>query len=123
MTGSSTTAPRPPFGRVLTAMITPFDRDGGLDLDKAQELANRLGWTTFRVKKEGEPVLPDEVVCPASEVGGKKSSCSRCLLCQGNRKGVNIVIDDHGPGSHPLRRKQQAARAERIQLGIPGRTP
>ncbi|QUQ71634.1 4-hydroxy-tetrahydrodipicolinate synthase [Kutzneria sp. CA-103260] len=42
MTGSSTTAPRPPFGRVLTAMITPFDRDGGLDLDKAQELANRL---------------------------------------------------------------------------------
>ncbi|MEN3303207.1 4-hydroxy-tetrahydrodipicolinate synthase, partial [Pseudonocardia sp.] len=31
-----------PFGRVLTAMITPFDRDGGLDLDKAQELANRL---------------------------------------------------------------------------------
>ena len=23
-------------------MITPFDRDGGLDLDKAQELANRL---------------------------------------------------------------------------------
>jgi 4-hydroxy-tetrahydrodipicolinate synthase len=42
MTGSSTTAPGRPFGRVLTAMITPFDRDGGLDLDKAQELANRL---------------------------------------------------------------------------------
>ena len=42
MTGSPTTAPGRPFGRVLTAMITPFDRDGGLDLDKAQELANRL---------------------------------------------------------------------------------
>ncbi len=27
------------FGRVLTAMITPFDADGGLDLDGAQELA------------------------------------------------------------------------------------
>ena len=42
MTGSPTAAPGRPFGRVLTAMITPFDRDGGLDLDKAQELANRL---------------------------------------------------------------------------------
>ena len=42
MTGSPTTAPGRPFGRVLTAMITPFDRDGALDLDKAQELAERL---------------------------------------------------------------------------------
>jgi 4-hydroxy-tetrahydrodipicolinate synthase len=42
MTGSSTSTPRRPFGRVLTAMITPFDRDGALDLDKAQELAVRL---------------------------------------------------------------------------------
>lgn len=30
------------FGRVLTAMITPFDDDGGLDLDGAQELAHWL---------------------------------------------------------------------------------
>lgn len=30
------------FGRVLTAMITPFDRDGGLDLDGAQQLARWL---------------------------------------------------------------------------------
>ncbi|MFI9384841.1 4-hydroxy-tetrahydrodipicolinate synthase [Kutzneria sp. NPDC052558] len=42
MTGSPTAAPGRPFGRVLTAMITPFDRNGGLDLAKAQELANRL---------------------------------------------------------------------------------
>ncbi|MFC0431207.1 4-hydroxy-tetrahydrodipicolinate synthase [Kutzneria buriramensis] len=42
MTGSPTSAPGRPFGRVLTAMITPFDRDGALDLDKAQELAARL---------------------------------------------------------------------------------
>ena len=27
------------FGRVLTAMITPFTADGDLDLDGAQELA------------------------------------------------------------------------------------
>ncbi len=32
----------PPFGRVLTAMVTPFDADGGLDVDRAQALATRL---------------------------------------------------------------------------------
>jgi 4-hydroxy-tetrahydrodipicolinate synthase len=33
---------QPPFGRVLTAMITPFKADGGLDLDGAQRLASHL---------------------------------------------------------------------------------
>lgn len=32
----------PPFGRVLTAMVTPFAPDGSLDLDTAQVLADRL---------------------------------------------------------------------------------
>jgi len=31
-----------PFGRVLTAMVTPFRPDGGLDLDGAQRLASHL---------------------------------------------------------------------------------
>src|SRR5207342_1105439 len=30
------------FGRVLTAMVTPFTADGGLDLDGAQRLATHL---------------------------------------------------------------------------------
>ena len=32
----------PRFGRVLTAMVTPFDADGGLDLDAARDLARWL---------------------------------------------------------------------------------
>lgn len=36
------TAPVAPFGRVLTAMVTPFTADGGLDLDAAQRLAAHL---------------------------------------------------------------------------------
>jgi 4-hydroxy-tetrahydrodipicolinate synthase len=32
----------PRFGRVLTAMVTPFKADGSLDLDSAQELAAHL---------------------------------------------------------------------------------
>jgi 4-hydroxy-tetrahydrodipicolinate synthase len=34
--------PSRPFGAVLTAMVTPFDADGGLDLDAAQGLATHL---------------------------------------------------------------------------------
>src|ERR687890_346695 len=31
-----------PFGRVLTAMVTPFTADGDLDLDRAAALASSL---------------------------------------------------------------------------------
>jgi len=34
--------PAAPFGRVLTAMVTPFSDDGALDLDGAQRLAEHL---------------------------------------------------------------------------------
>jgi 4-hydroxy-tetrahydrodipicolinate synthase len=42
MTDCPTASPGRPFGRVLTAMVTPFDDDGTLDLDLAQELAAYL---------------------------------------------------------------------------------
>lgn len=34
--------PQTPFGRVLTAMVTPFTAEGALDLDGAQRLASHL---------------------------------------------------------------------------------
>jgi 4-hydroxy-tetrahydrodipicolinate synthase len=34
--------PRRPFGRLLTAMVTPFDVSGALDLDRAAQLATYL---------------------------------------------------------------------------------
>jgi len=37
-----TSTPQTPFGRVLTAMVTPFTVDGSLDLDGAQRLAVHL---------------------------------------------------------------------------------
>src|SRR3954467_3401872 len=37
-----TSDPARPFGRVLTAMVTPFSEDGGIDLAGAQELAAQL---------------------------------------------------------------------------------
>ncbi len=39
---SASASPRRPFGRVLTAMVTPFDAEGGLDLARAEELATHL---------------------------------------------------------------------------------
>jgi len=42
MPGPSRTAPERPFGRVLTAMVTPFHADGALDPDAAQKLAAHL---------------------------------------------------------------------------------
>ena len=39
--GTSRT-PDAPFGRVATAMVTPFTADGALDLDAAQRLAVHL---------------------------------------------------------------------------------
>ncbi|SHM65671.1 4-hydroxy-tetrahydrodipicolinate synthase [Actinacidiphila paucisporea] len=37
-----TSTPNAPFGRVLTAMVTPFTTDGALDLAGAQQLATHL---------------------------------------------------------------------------------
>ena len=37
-----TSTPETPFGRVLTAMVTPFTADGALDVDGAQRLAVHL---------------------------------------------------------------------------------
>ncbi|MER7011195.1 4-hydroxy-tetrahydrodipicolinate synthase [Saccharopolyspora sp. NPDC000359] len=42
MTACPTAIPGRPFGRVLTAMVTPFDEDGKLDVKLAQELATYL---------------------------------------------------------------------------------
>lgn len=38
----ATSPPAPPFGRLLTAMVSPFDGSGKVDLDKAAELAVHL---------------------------------------------------------------------------------
>lgn len=42
MPETSHTPAEPPFGRLLTAMVTPFDAEGELDLDAARALAGHL---------------------------------------------------------------------------------
>jgi|VirMetMinimDraft_7_1064189.scaffolds.fasta_scaffold00786_15 hypothetical protein len=57
--------------------------------------ARDRGWRTFRL---GTKSRRDEVICPASEEGGKKLTCMECGACNGTSQGrkSHIVIEAHG---------------------------
>jgi hypothetical protein len=62
--------------------------------------ANALGWRTFRVMRQNqwakETLQPDEVLCPASEEAGRKTTCENCRLCSGtSKKAKNVAIYAH----------------------------
>jgi hypothetical protein len=58
--------------------------------------ANALGWRTFRVMRKNESLQTDEVLCPASEEAGRKTTCENCKLCSGtSKKAKNIAIYAH----------------------------
>jgi hypothetical protein len=67
---------------------------------EAHEAATR-GWRTFRVRTDKalwtSPVKPHEVICPASDEGGHRTTCQRCGLCKGNANmAKSVVIMAHG---------------------------
>jgi hypothetical protein len=47
--------------------------------------AHDLGWRTFRVRRPDEPIEPNEITCPASKESGRRTTCQRCVLCDGMR--------------------------------------
>ena len=51
------------------------------------ELAQSMGWRTYRVRKPDQPLLPSEAECPASEAGGFQHTCESCGACDGARRG------------------------------------
>jgi len=71
-----------------------------VDTDEQKAIAESFGYRTFRVRLAGAPVLPSEIVCPASPEAGKRTTCARCLLCNGKRDGrdrrADIVVEAHG---------------------------
>ena len=57
-----------------------------VDTGSAGATARRLGWRTFRRRSSpADPLHPQEMVCPASAEGGKRTTCARCGLCDGSR--------------------------------------
>ena len=66
------------------------------------DLAWQIGWRTFRVIKNlNELNKNKEILCPASEEAGKKTSCIKCGLCAGTttKSNKSIAIVAHGNGS------------------------
>src|SRR5258706_14733598 len=74
--------PRRPFGRLLTAMVTPFGVSGDLDLDRAAELATYLvdeqrndalvvNGTTGESPTTSDPEKADIVRAVAAAVGDR----------------------------------------------------
>lgn len=75
-----------------------------VDNEWEARIARRLGWRTFRCRSADEPLLTGEIMCPASEEAGKKTTCEKCLLCAGNmsekmNKIPDISIVVHGRGA------------------------
>lgn len=53
--------------------------------EKSYWEAKQAGWRSFRIRRPDEPTLPQERVCPASEEGGFRVQCNRCMACHGAR--------------------------------------
>lgn len=62
------------------------------------ELAQSLGWRTFRIGAPDSPDAPNESHCPASDEKGHRAQCADCLLCAGTAQCArSIHIWGHGP--------------------------
>lgn len=87
-----------------------------VDTESQAVQARSQGWRTFRVRDSAQDLLSSETVCPASEEGGHKTTCDKCLLCRGvdpNKPNMvqGIVIIDHGPLSVQSITRRTAALA------------
>lgn len=49
--------------------------------------AQARGYRTYRVRTEDSPLADTETICPASDEAGHRSTCTRCLLCNGAERG------------------------------------
>lgn len=64
--------------------------------------AQAMGWRTFTMSNAK---LDKQVVCPASNEAGKKSTCQDCGLCKGNAISArSIQIQPHGIGKYSARK-------------------
>ena len=99
--------PQSPFAAVLMASV---------DSPVQAAAAVAAGWRYFRVETDPEaPLLPGEVMCPASEEAGKRTTCDTCGLCKGNpwgarsRKPANVRILDHSTRGRARNRRARLA--------------
>ena len=65
-----------------------------------RDLAKRLGYRTFRIRRPGAAVLEGEFQCPAVDDGSPiKMTCDRCGACDGSFRGTrkpDVTLEAHG---------------------------
>lgn len=69
-----------------------------VDNQSELDIARSMGWRTFRVRTEIEPLQSNEFACPASPEAGNKKQCITCKACDGaDRAGkASAAIIVHG---------------------------
>lgn len=76
------------------------------DTEADMHEAHNLGFRTFRVTSgPNENIKGLEIVCPASEEAGRKTSCVDCKACMGTsgKAKVSIQIAAHGAGKNHVK--------------------
>jgi 4-hydroxy-tetrahydrodipicolinate synthase len=102
-----TSDPARPFGRVLTAMVTPFAEDGSIDLAGAQELAAHL---VDRQAHDGLVVLGTTGESPTLSDGEQSAVLEAVLDAVGDRATVVAGVGTNDT-AHSM---DNARRAERL---------
>jgi 4-hydroxy-tetrahydrodipicolinate synthase len=102
-----TSDPARPFGRVLTAMVTPFAEDGSIDLAGAQELAAHL---VDRQAHDGLVVLGTTGESPTLSDGEQSAVLEVVLDAVGDRATVVAGVGTNDT-AHSI---ENARRAERL---------
>ena len=102
-----TSDPVRPFGRVLTAMVTPFAEDGSIDLAGAQELAAHL---VDRKAHDGLVVLGTTGEAPTLSDGEQHAVLEAVLDAVGDRATVVAGVGTNDT-AHTI---DNARRAERL---------
>jgi 4-hydroxy-tetrahydrodipicolinate synthase len=106
-----TSDPARPFGRVLTAMVTPFTEDGSVDLAGAQELAAHL---VDRQSHDGLVVLGTTGESPTVDDAEQKTLLEAVLDAVGDRAVVVAGVGTNDT-AHSIEKARSAER-----LGVHG---
>ena len=82
--------------RVWAQALKPYVM-ASVDSVAEQDIARAMGWRTFRVRTETEPLQANEFACPASPEGGQRKQCITCKACDGGRATkASATIIVHG---------------------------
>src|SRR3954466_3172168 len=101
-----TTDPARPFGRVLTAMVTPLAEDGSIDLAGAQELAAHL---VDRQSHDGLVVLGTTGESPTIRDGEQHAVMEAVLDAVGDRATVVAGVGTNDT-AHSIQNARSAAQ-------------